>query len=160
MKKCLLPGIVLAVLLAGWMYVIGFMGWYKHPTMQFLFWFVVVIQIAVMTFVIKRAANEGLGFAGKFGRGAGTALVAAPLIFLNSLVFTQVVFPNYFEEIRHAQEDILRKQGIPESQVTEALKTAAAVQTPALQAVFGAIGTVVTGLVVSLVASALVKKKA
>lgn len=160
MKKNLVPGLVLALLLAGWMYVIGFMGWYRHPTMQYLFWLVVAIQVVVLTLVIRREANQGAGFATKFVRGAGTSAIAAPLVFLNSLLFTQVVFPNYFEEIRAAQESLLRSQGLPESQIKETLQIAASMQNPYLQALFGAIGTIVTGIVVSLVASAVVKKKA
>ncbi|KAF0242017.1 MAG: hypothetical protein FD180_4160 [Planctomycetota bacterium] len=158
MKKSLFPGIILAVLLASWMYVIGYMGWYKDPKMVFMFWFVILIQIVVLTFVIKRAAKEGAGFAGKFVKGAGTSVVAAPLVFLNSLLFTQVVFPKYFDEIRAMQESLLRTQGIPEAQIVETLKAAAAMENPYLQATFGAIGTIVTGIVVSLIASALVKK--
>lgn len=78
MKKSIVPGIILALLLASWMYVIGFTGWYKHPTLQFMFWFVVLIQIVVLTVVIRGAAKDGAGFFGKFVRGAGTSVVAAP----------------------------------------------------------------------------------
>ncbi|MEK7469058.1 MAG: DUF4199 domain-containing protein [Planctomycetota bacterium] len=158
MKKSIVPGVILAVLLASWMYVIGYMGWYKHPTLANMFWLVVLIQIVVLTFVIKGAAKDGAGFVGKFVRGAGTSLVAAPLVFLNSLLFTQVVFPKYFEEIRAAQETLLRSKGIPEAQIVETLKAAAAMENPYLQATLGAIGTIVTGIIVSLIASAMVKK--
>ncbi|NUN50463.1 MAG: DUF4199 domain-containing protein [Candidatus Brocadiae bacterium] len=160
MKKTLLPGIVLAVLLAAWMYVVGFTGWYKHPTMQAMFWFVVLIQIVVLTCVIRGAARAGSGFAGRFLRGAGTSAVAAPLVFLNSLLFTQVVFPGYFGEIRAAQESLLRSKGLPEAEITEALKVAASMENPYLHAAFGAIGTIVTGIVVSLIVAAVVKKGA
>ncbi len=160
MKKPIVPGVILALLLAAWMYVIGFMGWYKHPTLHLMFWFVVLIQVGVLTVVIRRAAGEGAGFLGRFVRGAGTSLVAAPIVFLNSLLFTQVVFPKYFDEIRATQESMLRSKGISDTEIAEALKAAAAMENPYLQALFGAIGTVVTGVVVSLVASAIVKKRA
>ncbi|MCE9582051.1 MAG: DUF4199 domain-containing protein [Planctomycetes bacterium] len=107
-----------------------------------------------------RRIERCAGFFGKFVRGAGTSIVAAPLVFLNSLLFTQVVFPNYFDEIRAAQESILRSKGIPEAQIVETLKLAASMENPYLQATFGAIGTIVTGIVVSLIASAIVKKRA
>lgn len=158
MKKSILPGIILAVLLASWMYVFGYMGWYKHPTLVHMFWFVVLIQIVVLTFVIKGAAKDGAGFAGKFVRGTGTSIVAAPLVFLNSLLFTQVLFPKYFDEIRASQETLLRSKGMPDAQIVETLKAAAAMENPYLHATLGVIGTIVTGIVVSLVASALVKK--
>lgn len=70
-----------------------------------------------------------------------------------------MVFPKYFDEIRAAQESILRSKGIPEAQIVETLKVAAAMENPYLQATFGAIGTIVTGIVVSLIASAIVKKR-
>ena len=64
-----------------------------------------------------------------------------------------------FVRVIAAQEKLLRTQGIPEAQIVETLKVAASMQNPYLQALFGAIGTVVTGVVVSLVAAVLVKKK-
>ena len=158
MKKSIVPGIILALLLASWMYVNGFLGWYKHPTLHYMFWFVILIQIVVLTIVIKRAAKDGAGFVGKFVKGAGTSVVAAPLVFLNSLLFTQVVFPKYFDEVRASTEAMLRLKGIPEAQIVETLKVAASMENPYLHALFGAIGTIVTGIVVSLIASALVKK--
>ncbi len=100
MKKVIIPGIILGVLLAAWIHVVGVTGWYKHPTLQAMFWVVILIQIGVLVWVIRGAAADGAGFAGRFGRGVGTSLVATPIIFLNSLLFTQVVFPKYFEELR------------------------------------------------------------
>ena len=86
---------------------------------------------------------------------------AVPLIIIGVLVLvTQVVFPKYFDELRAAHESMLRTKGISETEIAEALKAAAAMENPYLQAMFGAIGTIVTGVVVSLIASAIVKKRA
>lgn len=36
-------------------------------------------------------------------------------MFLNSILFTQFVFPKYFDELRAMQESMLRAKGIPET---------------------------------------------
>jgi hypothetical protein len=75
------------------------------------------------------------------------------------MLFTTVVFPEYFNDLRKVGEEVLRTQGMSEGDIKTALDTQAQMQTPFIQALSGFIGTLATGLVVSLIVGAFVRKK-
>ena len=43
MKTVVLPGVLLGALVAAWTFVMGFTGWYRHPTLQALFFLVIAL---------------------------------------------------------------------------------------------------------------------
>ncbi len=55
---------------------------------------------------------------------------------------------------------MLRASGQSDTQIADAIRAAAAMQNPYVWALLGVIGTVVTGIVVALIAAAIVKKRA
>lgn len=152
------PGIVLGVLVVVWTFVMGFTGGYKSPGLAWLFVPVAaLIQVLVLVWALRGTAAEGRGYAGQVAAGLLISVVGAALIFLGSILFTTTVFPQYFEEIRTLGEQALRQRGMGEEEIQAALAMQAKLQTPFLQALFGVIGTVVTGLVASLVIAAFVR---
>jgi hypothetical protein len=152
------PGIVLGVLVVVWTFVMGFTGGYKNPGLAWLFVPVAaLIQVVVLVWALRKTAAGGRGYAGQVAAGLLISVVAAVLIFLGSILFTTGVFPQYFEEVRAMGEQVLRKRGMSDEEVRTTLAMQAKLQTPFLQALFGVIGTVVTGLVASLVIAAFVR---
>ena len=83
-------------------------------------------------------------------------MVAGAFLFLFSLMLTTVLFPGIVEEMRAMQAQLLRDAGHTEAEVSAAL----ALQTPLIQAVQGLIGTVVTGVLASIVIAAFLRRKA
>lgn len=160
MKQIVVPGVVLGLLCVTWTFVMGLTGWYKHPTLANLFWVVVAIQIATLVWGLRKTAQEGRTYGRQVLAGTAMSAVAAPVIFAGSMLFTTVAFPRYFEELRQVHEQILRAQGLPQDKITEALTEAAKTQTSFNSAISGAIGTIVTGLVVSAVIAIWVRAKA
>jgi Protein of unknown function (DUF4199) len=158
MKVILKVGVLIGALCALWVFVMGFTGWYKHPALLNAFWVVVLIQIGLLVWGLRQTAAENT-----YGRqvGAGTlmSLIAGVILFFNSLLFTSVVFPEYFTELRAVQEQMMRAAGTPEDQVTAALEAAKQSQTPLIQAVSGLVGTTVTGLVASLIIAIFARAK-
>jgi len=75
------------------------------------------------------------------------------------MIFTSYVFPEYFEDIRAMTTQQLRTGGLSEEQIQTAVGLQSSTQTPFIQAIFGVIGTIVTGLVASLVIAIWVRKK-
>ena len=142
-------GVLIGVLCAAWTYVMGFTGWYRDPTLQAAFFVVILIEVALLLWGLRQTAS-----ANTYGRqvitGTTMAIIAAGVIFVNSLIFTMVVFPNYFSDLEQAYRRILAEQGKSESEIAEAIAQQASVQTPFIQAMSGAVGTIVTGLVASL----------
>ena len=160
MNTILKTGVVLGLLCMAWTYVVGFAGWYKDPVLQALFWVVVIIEIAVLIWGLRQTAAQGRAYGAQVGAGTLMSVVGAVIIFIGSYLFTSVVFPGYFEEVRAMGEQTLRAQGLSEAQITAELGKSAAVQTHVMSALMGAIFTVLTGVLASLVIAAFARKKA
>ena len=159
MNTIVRSGIVLGILVEVWTYLMGFTGWFKHPQLMNLFWVVIAIQIAVLMWALKRTAAEGRGYGGQVGAGTLISLIGGVFVIVGSLVFTMVVFPNYFSELAAVQEEMLRTSGRSEAEIQQVMEMTAKTSTPVLQACFGFIGTLVTGLVVSAIIGAFVRTK-
>ena len=159
MKPTLKAGIVLGLLVVVWTFVMGVTGWYKDPSLLNLFYIVVLIEIAVLFWGLRLTAKEGKGYGAQLGAGTLMSVYGAVIIFFGSLLFTTVVYPHYFEELRVMGEEVLRARGVPEDQIKAQLDLAASMQTPFMQALIGAVMTVVTGFVASLVLAAFLRAK-
>ena len=152
-------GVVLGILIEIWTFLMGFTGWYKDPALMNLFWVVIAIQIAVLMWALKRTAAEGRGYGGQVGAGTLISLIAGVFVIVGSLVFTMVVFPNYFTDLAAIQEQMLRTAGQSEAEIKQTMDLTAKTSTPVIQACFGFLGTLVTGIVVSAIIGAFVKAK-
>jgi uncharacterized membrane protein len=151
-------GLFIGISVVLWTFVMGFTGWYRHPTLLNLFWLVLPIQIVLLVVGLRSSAAEN-GYGKQVVSGTLSSILAAVLIFCGSLLFTTVVFPSYFEEIRAVHTSMLEQAGKSPEEVRAQVEAMAATQTPFLQALFGAIGTIVTGLVASLVIAAFVRRR-
>jgi hypothetical protein len=120
---------------------------------------VIPINIGVVIWCLFRTRAEGRRYGGQVAVGAVMGLVAAILIFCNSLLFTQVLFPNYTEEALATQEEMLRASGMDEQMIAAQIERAEQGATPMAQARNGAIGTFATTLVTTLIAAAFIRKK-
>jgi hypothetical protein len=151
-------GIWLGVLCVLWTLVMGVTGWYKHPVMLNMFWVVVLIEIGVLVWGLRQTAPS-TAYLGQLGNGTLIAVVGAAIIFCGSLLFTTVLYPHYFEEMRVLQTEMLRSSGRTEAEISAALEMGAMMQTPLVNALMGVLGTVVTGFLASLVIAAFARKK-
>lgn len=159
MKSTLKPGLVLGFVVVAWMFIVGFTGWYKDLVMVNMFYLVILFQIALLVWGLRITAAGGKTYGSQIGAGMIITMVGAVIIFIGSYCFTTIVFPNYFEEIRVMGEQALRAQGKSEKEIRALMEMSASMQTPFINAITGAVGTVVTGLVGSLIIAIFVRKK-
>jgi len=159
MKTILKAGLVLAVLVEIWTYFIGFTGWYKDPVLQNAFWVVILIEIGVLIWGLRLTSREGRGYGAQLGAGTLISVVAALLIFIGSYLFTEVVFPNYFTEINEVYRQMLVQQGLSQEQIEAQIASMAPMQNSLTSALMGAVMTVVTGFLASLVIAAFVRHR-
>lgn len=152
-------GILLGVLAVVWTFVVGFTGWYKDPVMMSMFWLVILIQLLVMIWALRKTGSAGATYGKQIVNGLVLSAVGAVIIFFGSYLFTSVVFPNYFEELRTVQTEMLRSAGQSEEEITRVVSAGAAMQTPFMQAISGVMGTIATGLVFSLILGIFFRKK-
>ena len=151
-------GILLGVLCTIWTFVMGFTGWYKDPVMLNLFFLVILLEIGIVIWALRKTA-PGATWGGQIVNGLVLSLVASIIIFSGSLLFTTLVFPTYFSDIQAAQAEMLKAAGMSEADIRTQVAAAAAMQTPFINAISGVIGTVVTGVIVAAIAGAFLRKK-
>jgi len=151
-------GLLIGLLCAAWMLVMGIAGWHKDPLLQNAFWAVVLIQTAVLVWGLKKTASTNT-LGGQLTAGVVASLIGGAVLFIFSWLYTTTLFPDYFEELRVAGREAMRGQGMSEEEIATALAAVEPMQTSFMQALFGFLGTAVTGLIASLPIAAAFRKK-
>ena len=159
MKLTFKGGLLIGVLCAIWIFLVGLAGWYKDHVLQAMFWVVILIQIAVLMWALRRIPEGERTFGKVVKDGTIMSVIGGMILIVASLLFTTIVFPHYFEELRTLHEQMLLAEGKGPEQIKAELDMAASMQTPVIQAVSGFIGTVVTGVIASLVLGFFLRKK-
>ena len=158
MKPTMKAGIVLGVLVGIWTLLMGFSGWYKDPVLLNVFYVVILIELGVLIWGLRLTAPENTYWK-QVGAGTLISVIGAVIIFCVSLIFTNLLFPNYFEELRTIREEMLRQAGQSEDQIAAALEASRSMENPVVNALMGVVGTVATGFVASLVIAVFLRKK-
>ena len=158
MNSTVKAGLILGVAAEVWVYFMGLAGWYTDPVLMNLFWVVILIHIGVLVWAL-RLTREQKSYGQQVGAGTLISVIGSAIIFFGSILFTAVVFPNYFAEVRAAGESVMREQGMAEADIMAQLDAMAVMQTTFMQALSGCIGTIVTGVLASLVIAIFYKKK-
>jgi len=151
-------GILLGLAVFAWTFIMGATGWYKHPVLLNLFWMVIPIQIGVMLWGLRATAAES-GYGRQVLHGLQICLLASVLIFAGSWLFTAVAYPGYFQELETLGRAQLAQSGMKAEQIETAMRAQAPFQSSVMNALMGVVGTVVTGLVISLVAGIWLRRK-
>jgi hypothetical protein len=157
MNPILSAGVLIGLLCGAWTFVMGFTGWYKDPAMTNVFFMVILFEIGGLVWGLRRTATQGRGYGGQILAGTMMAIIAGVIIVAFSLVFTIVVFPDYFREVEQSTRIALQQQGRSDAEITAAIGANAAAATPMAQAMSGFIGTLITGIVASAVIALFVR---
>jgi hypothetical protein len=159
MSNIVKTGLVLGLLVEVWTYIVGFAGWHRDPSLVNLFYIVVVIELAVLFWGLKKEAAAGKSYGGLLGAGTLMSVIGAVIVFVGAFLFTMVVFPEYFAELREAGRQALLAEGKSPEEVQKTLDLVAPMQTPFVNALMGAVMTVVSGFIMSLAIPFLVRKR-
>lgn len=159
MKRILTAGVLLGVLCGGWTIVMGFAGWYKDPVMHNMFWAVMVFELLMLIWGLRGTATQGRRYGGQVLAGLLISIVGGVIVMGCSLLFTIVLFPSYFQELAAINEKMLRNAGKTEEEIRKAMEAYLSTATPAMNALSGFLGTVITGLFLSPIISVFVRAK-
>jgi hypothetical protein len=160
MSPIVKTGLVLGLAVEVWTFVVIALGWHKDPMLLTLFYLVIFLQAGVLIWGLRMTAAQGKGYGGQVGAGTAMSAVGAVIIFVGAYLMVTVLFPNYFVEVQEAGRIALGAQGMSEEAIRAQMDAMAPMQTPFVNALTGAIATVITGLVESLIIAAFVKSKA
>ncbi len=158
MHPTIRAGFLLGASVAAWTLVMATTGLYKHPTLFYLFWLVIPIQIGILLWFLRLAAPTA-GYGRQVWTGVSISLLGSMLIFANSYYLTAVQFPHYFQDLEALGRQMMAAKGLSADQIEAAVRAQAPMQTPRAAAMAGAIGTVVTGFFTSMIAAVWLRKK-
>jgi hypothetical protein len=151
-------GLLLGLSVTAWTLIMGFTGWYKHPSLWVLAWLVVPMQIGILLWTLRNLAPSS-GYGRQVWSGVSISLLGSMILYATSILFTTVVFPHYFQDLEALGRQIMAKQGLSPAQIEAAVRAQAPMQTPRATAMAGAIGTVVTGFLTSVISATWLRKK-
>jgi hypothetical protein len=159
MKPIVNAGIVLGVVVGIWMFINGAAGLYKNPGTTWVFPVVAtLIEIGVIVWGLKKTAQLGRRYGGQIVAGLLIALIGALIIVPCSLAWS-AVFSDATEIGMAMQADKLADQGMSEEQIDQTLAVMEKMSTPLVSAILGSIMTILTGLVISLIAAIFIRQK-
>ena len=159
MKRILAAGVLMGVLCGGWTLVMGYTRWYRDPTLLNLFWAVMGFELLALIWGLRGTAAEGRRYGGQVLAGVLISIVGGVIVMGCSLLFTVVLFPNYFRELAAINENLLRSAGKTEEEIRTAMAAYMSTATPMMNALSGFLGTVITGLFMTLVIAIFVRAK-
>ena len=159
MQPTVKAGIVLGVAAEIWSIFVIAIGLHHNPMTLLIFYLVIFIQAGVLFWGLRMTAAQGKTYGGQVVSGLIISAIGAAIIFVGSLILTSYVFPNYFVEVSEGLRAFLQSQGMPEADIQMQLDSMASSNTPMQNAISGVIGTLVTGLILSLIIGAFVKAK-
>jgi len=159
MKSAVQAGLVLGLTVLVWTLIHGFTGWYKDPAMSQTFWIVIPIQVIIMVRMLKNTKKLGYEYGKQVMAGMLMSLVAGAIIFVGSYLIETVVFPTYTADLKAMAERMWTAQGKTPEQIQTAMAQQAGMMTPLMSSCMGFVGTIVTGLIVSLVGAAFVRHR-
>lgn len=159
MKSSVQAGVVLGLLVLVWTLIHGYTGWYKDPGMSWTFWMVIPFEIILLVWMLKNTKKQGFGYGQQVMAGLVMSLVAGAIIFAGSYVITTALFPTYYADLQAMTGRVLAARGMSPEGVQAALAKQAPMMTPLMSSCTGGVMTVLTGLLVSLVAAVLIRHK-
>ena len=159
MNPVLAAGLLIGVLCAVWTFIMGATGWYKDPAMMRWFFLVIAIEVGGLIWGLRRTAAEGRRYGAQVIAGTMMATIAGVVVICSSLLFTTVVYTDYFAELEAMNVKMLREQGVPESEIERQVTAERASNTPMGQALLGFTGTLITGIVASALLSIAIRRR-
>jgi hypothetical protein len=151
-------GIILGILVVLWTFVMGFTGWYHHPTLFALRWLAIPTEVGVLLVLLRITASRNNYF-GQLMNGVAASVIAGAVIFLGSLLFTTLAFPSYFREMEALGRLKMAHQGMPLDQIEEVVRAQAPFRRPLPEAFLNMAITWFTGLLTSLIAATWLRRK-
>jgi L-cystine uptake protein TcyP (sodium:dicarboxylate symporter family) len=139
--------------------LIAVTGLHTNPVVSGMLFLVVAViaNVGVIWWVLKQTASDS-GYGRQLLNGLLVGVIAGVLIFCFSLLFTQVLFPDYMAESQDATIAWMESTGMPEAQLDAQVAKLEA-QTGWSQAIGGTVGTIVTSLIVAAIVGIFARKK-
>ena len=155
----LTKGLLLALILM----VIDLIGGFAHLRFETWFkWIGTIVEVVVLiVFCIQfgKQKTDGVSFGNVFGYGFKVSLVLAVLIMIYSLISVFLIFPEYVDQLlQQTRAGMEAKGNMSEAQIDQGIAMTKKFMTPVPLAIFAFLGTLIVGIIGSLLGAAFTKK--
>jgi hypothetical protein len=152
-------GLILGVVVGLLGFVFGGAGLHQNPMMALVFVaLAIAINIAAVVLCLRQAAAT-TPWGRQLLNGLVVGVLGAVIIFACSWTMTAVVFPGYYDQMLDGYAAYFERVGMAEDKIDQQMRAIEAGATPVAAAQQGAIGTVITSLVVAAIAGIFLRKK-
>lgn len=152
-------GLISGLLAIAFMVIVDLAGLTGNSTFQYL-WYLILAGIIFLAH--KSYKEEGDGFM-NYGQGIGIgvllSLISSVLSSVFFYIYVSFINTEYMNALLDVQRAKMEEQGMAEAQIEQAMEMTQKFMSPVMMIVFGIIGTVFFGLILSLVVSAITQKK-
>lgn len=126
-------------------------------------WIFMVIQIVILFFLVKSYRDNYKYGAITYGEALGAGVIIFLYYAIIMAVFTYLLYavidPDLIDkQLAFAEEEMI-KRGIPESAIEAGMKVQAKMMKPAIMAPLSIFGSMIQGLIMSLIVAAFVRKE-
>ena len=143
-------GLALGVIVAAFGFVLGISGLHTHQMAPMGFVIVaIIINVVIVILAVRRLASTS-NWIQQVVNGLVLGLVAAVIVFLGSWLMTAVILPDYYAEFAEAARARVIANGLAAEEIEAAVLIVTG--TPVGSAFQGALGTVITSVVVAGIA--------
>jgi len=122
-----------------------------------------LIIISAIVLAIKQHRDKELGGFIKMGRAIGIGVLTALIMGIFTMIWTYVfmafIDPTMITEISNAQREAMEQQGLSDEELEAALPWVEMMASPAALSFFALIANVLFGLLVSVIAGAIMKRE-
>ena len=151
-------GVVLGACVAVQNVAFAAIGWHTAFTMAFVFLVVAIGLNATMVVLCLRATAADNGWTGQLVNGAILGAVGSVLVFASGWLVTAIIFPDYFAEMAEGYRATFVDMGMDPNEIDETVAGLAATS-PVRSAMEGAVGTLVTSVVVAAIGGIWLRRK-
>ena len=130
---------------------------------KYMGWISYIIIIGTIIYGTKKYRDDNLNGFISYGQALGLATIIVVFGALIHIIYTyffiSVIDPDYINKLLAATEEELLKKGMSDDQIEIAIAMQKKMMKPVLMTIMGFFGTVIVGVVLSLITSAFLKKE-
>jgi Protein of unknown function (DUF4199) len=150
-------GLVTSVLIIIYTVVLYMTGYFKNPSLSWISFLILLIGIFLALREFKSMNNNYMSFSEGLGVGTLMSAVAGLIGSIFSYVYTNFIDTTIMQQMSDLQREQMEARGMSSEQVEQAMEMATKFTSPGIIFLFGIIGYVFFGFILSLIVSAILK---
>ncbi|MEM6263564.1 MAG: DUF4199 domain-containing protein [Bacteroidota bacterium] len=153
-------GLIMGLVMAAYTLILSLTGQSFNQTLGYVS-YVIIIGVIFLAMREYKSLNEGfMTFKQGLGIGVLASLIGGTISSAFSFVYMTFIDPDFIAKLQEfTRSEMEKNQDLSPAQVDQAMEMTSFMMTPGAMFVMGIIGSVILGLIVSLIMSAILKNE-